>query len=105
MIVMLLLLLCGVEKETIVGEYMISSRCMLGLKENDELASHLKTANVLSVEKEYIHAAIEHIESMYGGVEKYLISCGVDTATQETVKNLLMAESIEGIEHADTGPG
>jgi hypothetical protein len=47
---MLLLLLCGVEKESIIAEYMISSRCMLSWMKNgnDALAAHLRTNKVCS---------------------------------------------------------
>ena len=97
MIVMLLLLLCEVDKDKIVSEYMISSRCMLAWQQHgtvkNKLDAHLQTAAVLSVEKEYIDAAIEHIEGVYEGVANYLLSCGVTMETQEAVKRLLMTES------------
>jgi hypothetical protein len=57
---------------------------------------------VLSVEKEYISSAIDHIHLMYGGVDKYLQSCGVRTDVQEAVKRLLRCGP-GGRNHADNG--
>jgi hypothetical protein len=62
---MLLLLLCGVEKETVVNEYMMSSRTMAAWNDNgnDDLSPHLQTEQVLSVEREYMQVCLKTVHS------------------------------------------
>ena len=85
---MLVQLICGVPVDKIVADYMESattlnnwtlsatsrgsSTSIPDSEHAEQLPSHLRGEQVLSVEEEYMVAAIEHIEKEYGDIAGYM---------------------------------
>jgi hypothetical protein len=106
---MLILRLCGIPFDTIINEYMVSARTMRIWCEEGRpgLVDHLKTREILSVEREYMIQAVEYLKMKYGDVGNYLESCGVDRESQEAVKRHLVrgardSGSVERLGQVDT---
>lgn len=96
---MLVLRVCGVEYETIIKDYMCSQRTMASWHQRGDLPlkAHLTTQTILSVERQYMEQAIEHIRIKYGDVPNYLQSCGVTLERQATVKGILARPEAGGL--------
>ncbi|CAD7704871.1 unnamed protein product [Ostreobium quekettii] len=79
LVVMLLLSVCGVPKESIVKDYTESDQQLRKGKEANELkmADYLQHDSVIAAPPKDIEGTLEHIEEKYGSVEGYLESCGV----------------------------
>jgi protein-tyrosine phosphatase len=68
----------GVERETIIQDYMLSKRCV-DMKYADVVKEYPILEPVLTVKREYIEAAFDVIDKQYGGMENYLTKyLGVD---------------------------
>jgi hypothetical protein len=87
---MLALRLCGIPFDVILNEYMISAKCMAAWCCREELEQHLRTQPVLSVQKEYMTVAVEHLVKKYGDVHHYLVDCGVELDVLKAVRKNLM---------------
>ena len=88
---MLVLRVCGVAWEDILNDYMTSCHTMqLWAKEGADLSPELQGDDVLSAEREYMQAAIDHINSKYGDVPQYLKACKVGADVQQRVRDNLL---------------
>lgn len=103
---MLVLRLCGVDYETIIKEYMFSERTMTSWNERKDLPlqAHMTTTPILSIERQYMEEAINHIKLNYEDVPKYLHSCGVTDEQQQVVKAILAGPDASS-HSADSSPG
>lgn len=61
----------GVNRQTIVQDYMLSAAC-LGNKYDAILHKYPNMAPALTVKPQYLTAALDHIDQQYGGMERYL---------------------------------
>lgn len=95
---MLLLRVCGVDYTTIIQDYMFSQRTMVSWHARGDvpLKRHLTTQQILSVERQYMEQAIEHITLKYGDVPQYLETCGVSLQQQQCVKGILSSQAGDG---------
>ncbi len=68
----------GVDRETVIGDYMLSAQYLKG-KYDKEIQAHPELEPLLTVKREYIEAALNTIDKEYGGMENYLTNnLGVD---------------------------
>lgn len=90
---MLVLRVCGVPFDVILNDYMVSAKAMevWGHEGPPGLSPHLRTQPVLSVERDYMKVAVQHVVDKYGDVPEYLADCGVEPEVLPAVRaNLLM---------------
>eukprot|EP01025_Chloroclados_australasicus_P059818 TRINITY_DN7590_c0_g1_i3.p1 TRINITY_DN7590_c0_g1~~TRINITY_DN7590_c0_g1_i3.p1 ORF type:complete len:329 (+),score=23.35 TRINITY_DN7590_c0_g1_i3:96-989(+) len=91
LIIMLLLMLCGVEREAIVEDYARSEKELSVHKTAKKLniQDYLLEEKVICADQEYIRGAINHIETKYGSAQQYLLKIGVGQDTiQKIISNL-----------------
>lgn len=91
---MLVLRVCGVPFDVILNDYMVSAKAMEVWGEGgpEGLQPHLRTQPVLSVEREYMKVAVQHVVDKYGDVSEYLADCGVEPEVLPAVRaNLLIS--------------
>lgn len=92
LVVLLVCLLCGVGEDAIERDYVVSEAEL-----RVEMESRLKEIRSISLTDEFAgcppgwaRKMIEHINEHYGGIEEYLLRCGVTEETQNKVKNILV---------------
>ncbi|GAB7345227.1 hypothetical protein MBLNU457_3601t1 [Dothideomycetes sp. NU457] len=92
LVVLLVCLLCGVGEEAIERDYVVSEAEL-----QTEMESRLREIRSIGLTDEFAgcppdwtRKMIEHINEQYGGVEEYLLGCGVTKETQSKVKNILI---------------
>lgn len=109
---MLVQLICGVPVDKIVADYMESattlnnwtlsatsrgsSTSIPDSEHAEQLPSHLRGEQVLSVEEEYMVAAIEHIEKEYGDIAGYMHACGVSAKVLQAVRENVCSCAVAG---------
>eukprot|EP01024_Parvocaulis_polyphysoides_P035797 TRINITY_DN31843_c0_g2_i1.p3 TRINITY_DN31843_c0_g2~~TRINITY_DN31843_c0_g2_i1.p3 ORF type:complete len:175 (+),score=2.09 TRINITY_DN31843_c0_g2_i1:3-527(+) len=91
-VVMLLLMLCDVEHEAIVADYVRSEQELCGCRciSNLTIEDYLMKDNVISANADYIEGAILHIERKYGNIRNYMKSLKVSESTMEKIRTNLM---------------
>ena len=92
LIVLLVLMLCGVEREAIERDYVLSER-ELEPERGDKLAEIRSIGlpdSFADCPKDWVGIVSGHIDQECGGVEKYLESCGVGAEQQQTLKDLIV---------------
>jgi protein-tyrosine phosphatase len=67
----LILSALGVSRETIYDDYMLSAEYLEG-KYTDWIAASPHLASMVSVRRTYLDAAFQTIDSLYGGMDRYL---------------------------------
>lgn len=85
---MLLLGLCGVSKEDIIANYIVTFENNKKNPNYTTIAKELPLGILLS-EREYIIPAIEYIENHFNSYYDYLLSTGIDKSTLDNIKNKL----------------
>lgn len=90
LIVLLTLLLCGVSKEAIRKDYMLSQSELRSEKEEKliEIRSIGLPESFADCQADWVSTVCEHIDSRLGGVEEYLDGCGLTKEEQSAFKNL-----------------
>jgi protein-tyrosine phosphatase len=91
----LLLGLCGVSDNDIIADYCTSEVFLRPMYENmGHLLPTGKTDDFsnpfFSTAPENMRALLRHLENTYGGIEKYVISCGVSEETIEKIRKKLI---------------
>lgn len=61
----------GVDRDTIIKDYMLSNECLAD-KYADMIKAKPELAPLMSVKKEYIQAAFDVIDNEFGGIDNYL---------------------------------
>jgi len=92
LIVLLVLMLLGVDREAIDKDYMISQGELLPEKEDrlKEIRSIGLPDEFAGCPDNWVESVHEHINTDYGGVEKYLLSCGVTEDMEESLKGIFL---------------
>jgi len=92
LIVLLVCLLCGADERAIERDYIVSEGELEVEKEGrlKEIHSIGLTDEFAGCPSDWTHKMIVHINEQYGGVEKYLLRCGVMRDTQAKVKAILV---------------
>ena len=93
LIILLALLLCGVSKEAIRKDYMLSRSELQPEKEQKliEIRSIGLPDSYADCQADWVSAVCEHIDSRFGGVEEYLGGCGVTKEQQSAFTDLFSA--------------
>lgn len=88
LIVLLVLLLCGVDAETISADYVKSeTELQPEMKERlEEIASIGLDSSFAGCPPDFVEKMTEHIDQRYGGIESYLSSVGVDEEQQQRTR-------------------
>lgn len=89
---MLVLNLCAVPEEAILDDYEESASVMTDWQDGDapDIEPHLIQDAVLEVRRSDMERALQHLRDEYGGVERYLTSCGVETGTMQMIRDTLL---------------
>ncbi|KAF1949632.1 hypothetical protein CC80DRAFT_555205 [Byssothecium circinans] len=95
LIVMLLLFLLDVDIDAIEKDYLLSEPELEAEKAEriKEIASIGLSERFACCPREVVRSVHAHLESRYGGVEKYLQATGVTREMMESIKRFLQAES------------
>ncbi|KAL4446808.1 hypothetical protein ABPG77_008052 [Micractinium sp. CCAP 211/92] len=92
LVAMLLLLLCGAEREAVVRDYALSEVLLRESREKRELlglAEHLTTDQIIAAASQVMEQTIAHLEERYGSARNYLKALGLTDAELEAiVRNL-----------------
>jgi protein-tyrosine phosphatase len=90
--VLLTLLLCGVEIETIAKDYMRSEAEL-----ESEMEERLKEINSIGLDESFARCPAgfcsqieDYLETKHGGVQSYLFSIGVTEVQQDAIRNILL---------------
>lgn len=93
LVVLLVLLLVGADREAIKADYGLSQKEL-----EPERAERLPEIRAIGLPDsfadcppDWIDRVAGHVDEEYGGVEKYLLRCGVSQETQRKVKEILLA--------------
>jgi hypothetical protein len=90
--ILLLLLLLGVSLEAAEIDYMISQKELM--PEREERVKEIERiglpAHFADCDKGFVRAVDKHIREKYGGIEKYLVLCGVNMDTQAQMRNMYL---------------
>jgi protein-tyrosine phosphatase len=94
LIILLVLLLCGVDAETISADYVKSeTELQPEMKERlEEIASIGLDSSFAGCPPDFVEKMIEHINQRYGGIASYLSSVGVDEQQQHQIREYLKTE-------------
>ena len=94
LVILLVLLLCGVLPEAIKKDYCLSESELESEREEKvaEIRSIGLPGEFADCPEDWTQTVCDHLDKTYGGVEKYLNSCGISAEQQLAVKNLLMTE-------------
>ena len=85
LIVLLVLMLCGVDKNAIADDYMRSERELeVGKEERLDLSEDFAVCP-----EGFVHEMTKHINERYDGIGKYLCSIDVDVDVQQSVQNIM----------------
>lgn len=98
LIIMLLLLLCDVQPEAIVDDYMLSETVLKESRMHDELHFdvYLTSDDVIAATRDTMEETIQFINSKYGGVRHYLNEIGLeDWEIHQIRENLSRPENQE----------
>ncbi|KAK5045401.1 hypothetical protein LTR84_009265 [Exophiala bonariae] len=92
--ILLILLLCGIPLDAISQDYMLSEPELESEKESrmEEIASIGLDESFASCPSDFCEIIVQHLESNYGGTEKYLKSIGVQNSQLLAIKKILMNE-------------
>ena len=93
LIVLLVLSLCGIPRAAIEKDYRLSESELLSEKEEKlaEIRSIGLPDSFAECPEQWCGNVSRFIDETFGGVEKYLESCGVTKEQQETLKDMLKA--------------
>lgn len=91
LIILLVLLLCGIDAETISQEYVTSEKELEPeMKERlEEIASIGLDSTFAGCPPDFVEKIIAHIEERYGGINSYLARVGVDEVQQNQIQAYL----------------
>ncbi|KAK5738013.1 hypothetical protein LTR17_006256 [Elasticomyces elasticus] len=94
--VLLVLMLLGVPVEAIEKDYRLSGTELAPEREDKlkEIRSIGLPDSFADCPAEWVGNVSGWVNEKYGGVEKYLASCGVDREQQAALKNILLAEQM-----------
>lgn len=89
---MLLLKLCAVPEDAILDDYEESAACMTDWQDGGapDIEPHLVQDAVLEVRRSDMERALQHLADKYGGVERYLSTCGVQAGVMQKIRNTLL---------------
>lgn len=92
LIILLVLLLCGVEPAVIEQDYLASNTHLQGTRAERvaEFAVIGLPATFADCAPGWVDAVVAHVEGVGGGIEAFLVSCGVTVAMQERVREVLV---------------
>jgi len=92
LVVLLVCMLCGVGQHAIEKDYIVSEAEL-----QVEMESRLREIRSIGLAEEFAgcppdwaRKMMEHIDERYGGVDEYLLRCGVTKDTQNKVKSILV---------------
>jgi protein-tyrosine phosphatase len=91
LIILLVLLLCEIDVETISKDYIKSEKELEPeMKERlEEIASIGLDSTFAGCPSDFVKKIVEYIDERYGGITSYLISVGVDEAQQNRIRAFL----------------
>lgn len=93
LVVLLVLLLLKVDLDAIKADYALSQSQLV--KEREERLVEIRSIGLpdsfADCPDDWIERVASHIDQNYGGVEKYLMRCGVTEEMQDQVKSILLA--------------
>ncbi len=92
----LLLELAGVERETIIEDYMLTAMCIAPLLEElrrgrPPMAAEDEYEKLLGCEPGNMREMLRHVEQNYGNAERYLLAIGLQPDQVRAVKERLLA--------------
>ena len=94
LVILLLLLLCEVPSGITNADYMASERELRS--EREERVKEMKNAgfteDFADCSSGWVEGVVGHINDVYGGVESYLRSIGIDDEMQAGIRNILMKQ-------------
>lgn len=95
LIILLVLLLCGVEPAVIEQDYLASNTHLQGTRAERvaEFAVIGLPAEFADCAPGWVDAVVAHVEGVGGGIEAFLVSCGVTVAMQDRVREVLVVSS------------
>ncbi|KAL4434079.1 hypothetical protein ABPG75_000520 [Micractinium tetrahymenae] len=92
LVAMLLLLLCGAEREAVVRDYALSEVLLRESREKRQLlglAEHLTTDQIIAAAAHVMEQTIGHLEGRYGSARNYMKALGLtDKELEAIVRNL-----------------
>ncbi|KAK9841869.1 hypothetical protein WJX81_008362 [Elliptochloris bilobata] len=79
-VVMLLLLLCGVKREAIVEDYMMSEKVLKQSRMHNELDLdvYLTADDVIAATRDTMEATLDYLDHKYGDIDHYCRECGME---------------------------
>ena len=94
LMVILMLLLCGVDRDIITPDYMASERELLPLRDQRlrEIRSMGLGDDFVGCQSEFVDGIVKFLDQRRGGVDGYLQSLGLDKRVSLQVKKNLMDE-------------
>lgn len=89
--VLLVLMLLGVDAEAIAEDYLRSQKDLLAERGEklEELRSIGLPDDFADCPTDWVEKVVNHINEQYGGIEKYLLKCGVTEDMQKAIKRKL----------------
>ncbi|KAI1622494.1 protein-tyrosine phosphatase [Exophiala viscosa] len=93
LVVLLVLLLCNINIDAISKDYVLSESELEPEKaaRMEEISSIGLDESFAGCPPEFCHKVLQHLDSVYGGVEGYLDKIGIDHGQRERVKNAILA--------------
>lgn len=92
--ILLILLLCGIPLDAISQDYMLSEPELEPEKESrmEEIASIGLDESFASCPSDFCEIIVQHLDSKYGGAQKYLRSIGVQDSQLLSIRKILLNE-------------
>lgn len=97
-IIMLLLMLCDVQPEAIVDDYMLSETVLKESRMHDELSQfdmYLTSDDVIAATRDTMEETIAYINSKYGGIREYLGDIGLEVWEIDKIRENLSRPDVE----------
>lgn len=92
--ILLILVLCGIPIQAITEDYVLSEQELEPEKESrmEEITSIGLDESFARCPSDFCQTIVQHLDSKYGGTEKYLGSIGVQDTQLKSIKTILMTE-------------
>lgn len=98
LVVMLLLLLCGVDKQLVMEDYAVSEVLLKEGRANQHLtgiSAYLTTDQVMASSQHVMGKTIDHLVSKYGSIRAYALDIGLTPREIAAIRRNLMHDAVE----------